>query len=585
MASAHALRILHLCSILFLLSSLPAQAASPRLVIEGGGDRLQENIRSFIALTDEPCNTPLWRLRARLRGLDKRVEKAGQALGYYRMSWERQLERDEDCWTLRLNLTPGEPVRLDQVNLSLAGEGAEDSAFQKLLKTFDLREGDPLNHGVYESAKAQFAPLASARGYFEGRFDQARIQVAQDRKTARLDLVYNTGPRYRFGEIHVNAEALDPEFIRRYLPFETGDLYDMDLLLEFKNRLSSSDYFSRATVRPLLQALDQQRVPVSVETQARKRHSYSLGVGFATDTGPRLLLGYENRYLNRRGHRFEANAQFAELGTQLEAAYKLPMHFPAHESLRLSTGYQTENTDDTRSDLITLGSDYARSRPGSDWLQNYSLSYRREEFSVAGQAGRSSNLVLPAVSWSRTESDGGNYPRSGWGIFGRVSGTSSALGSDINFAQVYGRGKWIQSLGPVRALLRLEAGASQVGGFSRLPVSQRFFAGGDSSVRGYDFKALGPTTLDPETGEQRVVGGNHLLVQSVELDARIKGNWALAAFYDQGNAFDNNEFDLKRGAGLGLRWISPIGPIRIDIARALDEPRGFRLHLSMGPDL
>ncbi len=563
----------------------PLLAASPEISIDGGSDRLRDNVRSFISIADEPCETPLWRMRARLRELDRQVQSAAQALGYYNLTSEHELSRDDECWSLSLTLEPGEPVRLDQVDVVIKGEGENDGAFQSIRKEPGLRKGDILDHGRYESLKGRFGVLASARGYFEGKFERSRVVVDKDANTAHLELIYHTGPRYRFGEIDLEHDILDESFIRRYFNFEPGEPYETDPMLELKSRLNATDYFRSVRVNPRLQELDGEVVPVQVELEGRKRHGYSVGAGYATDTGPRLLLGYENRYVNNRGHSFNADLEVSEVGTNVEAAYSIPMSRPANEMLRIYTGYQNEKTDDTLSAINTVGTSYTRSEEGSDWLQTYSINYEREYFEVGGQPEQRSDLLIPAFSLSRTRADGNNYPLSGWSFLGRISGSPSSLGSDTSFVQLYTRIKGIYGIGPGRLLLRAEGGITEVAELNDLPVSQRFFAGGDASVRGYDYKSIGPEELSEEDGEPVVVGGNNLLTTSVEYDYRILNNWAIAAFMDQGNAFNHSEFDFKRSVGVGIRWISPIGPVRVDFARALDDHQGWKLHLSMGPDL
>jgi translocation and assembly module TamA len=129
----------------------------------------------------------------------------------------------------------------------------------------------------------------------------------------------------------------------------------------------------------------------------------------------------------------------------------------------------------------------------------------------------------------------------------------------------------------------MDFGYTGVDEFNRLPTNLRFFAGGDSSIRGYGYKTLGPTD---EFGN--VVGGKGQLVGSIEFDYLIKPKWAIAGFVDAGNAFDDSDFDVKVGAGFGVRWQSPIGPLGIDLGFPVDDPDSedsVRLHFRMGPDL
>jgi translocation and assembly module TamA len=156
--------------------------------------------------------------------------------------------------------------------------------------------------------------------------------------------------------------------------------------------------------------------------------------------------------------------------------------------------------------------------------------------------------------------------------------------SDTSFAQIYGHTKWVFGLwSGARLLTRVEAGFTAIDELDTLPASVRFFAGGDTSVRGYAYKSLGPT--DPLGN---VVGGENLLVGSIEFDQKIAESWAVAAFIDSGNAYDEvKDFNTATGVGIGIRWFSPLGPIRIDVAVPLekDAPDDYRFHITLGPDL
>jgi translocation and assembly module TamA len=120
--------------------------------------------------------------------------------------------------------------------------------------------------------------------------------------------------------------------------------------------------------------------------------------------------------------------------------------------------------------------------------------------------------------------------------------------------------------------------------FDRVPLSLRFFAGGDNSVRGYDYESLGPRNA---LGE--LIGGNRVFEASVEYEHPLTESWSIATFVDAGNAFLGSDFKLRTGAGIGARWFTPIGPIRLDVAWPIDmapgEDAGPRLHISLGPDL
>lgn len=567
-------------------SGVAFAAPSPEIVIEGGVKSLRENVRHFLPFADESCETPRWRLRSLLRDAQTQIARAGQALGYYRLDFETDIEMTEDCWRVTIKLLPGEPVRVTELRILINGEGADDDVFQAIHSQPGIKLGDRLNHGRYETLKARFSNLAAARGYFDGYFDLAQVSVNLAANSARIELVYSTGPRYRFGEITIQQDILDDDFVRRYMHIAEGDLYDSEKLLELKNYYNASKYFSIATISPDLQTLDNHQVPINIQLDARKRHSYSLGVGAATDTGPRLLLGFEDRYLTRTGHSFAAKAHIASVNSDLEAAYTIPMGRPAHEFVRIFTGFQREETSSTWNELYKIGTSYTIYHEDR-WLQTYAINYEMEDFVVGDQKEERSHLVIPSMQFSRTKSDGSPYPTSGWRLLGKLSGSPKSLGSDTSFVQVYGSAKAIFPLFGGRVLLRVEGGATDVEEFDRLPVSVRFLTGGDTSVRGYSYKSIGQQDLNGET-----IGGHNLLASSIEYDYLVRPQWAVAVFYDQGDAPDNYNFEFKRSVGVGVRWISPIGPVRIDIACALDGVRcgtssadGWGLHLSMGPDL
>lgn len=571
-------------ALLLALIALPVLAAKPKIELEGGTESLRENIEQHLNIADESCKTPLWRLHALLGEAESEITAAAQALGFYELEYEAKLLNDKDCWGLNIKLTPGEPVRVKELRIEINGEGRDDKIFRPLYEKPGIKIGNRLNHGSYETLKARFGNLATVHGYFDAEFEYSQISINTEEKSAIIALVYNTGARYRIGEIKLQHDILSDKFLRRYLNIREGDYYDSDKLLELKNLYNASNYFAVASISPNLQELKDNKVAVDMQLEARKRREYSVGAGIDTDAGPRVLLGFDDRYVNRHGHSVAADLNAAEKKTTALLAYTIPMRRPAYEFLRIYTGYEKQITDTTRSYKNTYGTSYTYYQDNK-WLQTYALDYEQEDSFIADESESKTDLIIPSVAVTRTKTDGSPYPLKGWSLMAKLSGSPQSLGSDFSFLQVYARAKYVKGFSFGRILLRSEIGTTQLDNFSVLPASVRFFAGGDASVRGYAYESLGPTSLN-EDGKEVVVGGNNLLVNSIEYDYLFKDSkWAAAVFFDAGNAADDTDIEVKRGAGIGARWISPIGPIRIDVAKALDGDESWRLHISMGPDL
>lgn len=562
------------------------QPTASNIRISGVSELLADNIRAHIGVPDERCIASQRRLNRLVPVLRRNIERAAQALGYYQLTQQVQFTAAANtCWQLEITVQPGEPVRIGAVNIGLT-DPAWRSVFSPVLDNLPLRPGEQLDHSAYERVKSQLSSQATELGFFSARFQQAELAIDLQQNLANINIQFEPGERYKFSDIRINTpDALSENFVERFLTFSPGSDYSSSALIEQRQNFNDSQYFSRVAVTPLLGQADNNAVPVTVDLTMRPRKAYSAGIGVNTDIGPRLRLAYEDRYFNRRGHRLNADLGLSPLQQEPSLSYVIPLRDPVNDSLRLSGGFQRQETDSYITNTYRIGANH-QSLLDNNWIQNIFVNYEREKSELTNVLDSSDfhervNSTVSGINWSRTRSNDPIYPTRGWRLFGQVSGAHENLLSDISFAQLYGSAKLVQQVGPGRFLLRAEAATTLADELLELPISVRFFTGGDTSVRGYQYGELGATN---DLGE--VVGGKHMLVGSVEYDIRVTGNWYAAAFVDSGNSFRTfDNMKLQQSVGLGVRWLSPIGPIRVDVAKGLSENGGFRLHITMGPDL
>jgi len=550
--------------------------------ITGINDTLATNVRLLLSIEQQKASEYL--SEGRLRRLDKKapqeIARALQPFGYYRPHVESELTQPQpDHWKARYAIDPGPPIPVSVFNFTISEAMRADPAFQALIKNPLFRKGDVFNHVKYENFKTSLAKLASERGYFNARFVTHRVEIDLDAYEVRIDLNYDGGTRYRFGEVLLHQDLLDPELLQRYIPFKRGDPYVVDEMLDLQQALNDSDYFQTVEVSPEQAQIDDDEIPISVVLTPRKRHRFTFGLGYGTDTGARTRFGWEMPRLNRKGHRFDTEAKVSEIGESLVAHYRIPVFNPRTDQLVYSAGVVNETTDASYSSVRTIGASLSRSH--GDWRENIALNYQQEKFIIADVSGEST-LLMPGTSWSRTW--GNNFINVFDGLRFDISlrGASKKLVSDTDFAQMQGGLKGITSIGHGnRIIARGSLGSTWTQEFEKLPTSVRFFAGGSQSVRGYAYQSLGPVDANG-----KVVGGKYLMVGSVEFEHSLSGGWGVAVFYDAGNAIDSLSDDLERGAGFGFRWKSPVGPVRIDLANAVSrDGRPWRLHINIGPDL
>ena len=563
----------------------PKAVAAPtiKLVIRGVSDRLATNIRAHVSIASRVCTTPGAYLGALAKRAEEESQDALRAYGHYHAAVKTRVNRGGDCPRVVIEVTPGPRVVVDAVELAVEGAAREDSGFMKPLAKLPVEVGDNLNHDRYTATKRLLESLALERGYLAGRFVENRLEVDVTRNVAHVRLRYDSGPRYRIGTVSVAQEPLvvREELVRRFLDYTPGQAYEADLITRFYAALAASQYFDQVDIRPQLSAARDQQVPVDIRLTPRKRHKYSIGLGASTDEGARTHLAYANRRLNPAGHRLNAEVRASLIEQSVSGEYQIPRAHPADEWLSLQAGVKRKNGENFESDETQIGVADTRRRPFGI-LETRFIHLDHQAFDI-GHRSRTSTLLIPGLRWTKTTTNDPLYPTRGYSASLEVRGGSGAMLSDVNFVRAIGTLRVVREFAPRwRVLSRIEAGGSWDDNFGALPPTERFFAGGDLSVRGYAFEDLGP-----EDSRGRVIGGRYLGVFSTEFERSVARRWAVAAFVDGGNAFGGSGRDtgLKLSIGAGARWRSPLGPARIDLAHPLDDDTVLRLHVRIGPDL
>lgn len=557
-----------------------AGSAFGEVVIDGVDDALAANVRAMMRLDDQPCDAPGRRIEAEYQGAQNEIRLALEAFGYYDVSIAAQMESSEDCWLATFDITPGRRVLLRTVDIDVRGDGQSDSAFARLIEQSGMRPGQPLLHGGYDALKQALRALAIERGYPDAQFSTASIDVYPAMHEADVTLEFDTGSRYRFGAIEIDAGVLDDELLDAYVDANRGEYYDSRRLAEGRLELINSGYFDAVAIEPGMPDRDRLEIPVRIQLTPASRAQVSYGFGLSTDTGPRFRFGRSIRRVNTAGHQLNVNGLFSPVVIEASANYRLPYGDPRSEWISADVGGIREETDTATSRSIQLGGRRVVTLT-PQWSRTDFLTMLVEDFDIASQSGRS-RLLTPGVEWVRLRADDAVRPNRGSKLQFQARGASDSLGSDTSFGQLSVSGKWIWTLRQSsRLLIRSEVGRIWFDTFADLPPSVRFFAGGDYSVRGYDFETLGPTNA---LGE--VIGGSRLFTASIEYEKQLRPAWSFAVFSDTGNAFSGSDVELFSSVGIGARWRSPLGPVRVDIARPLDGiDRDLRLHITLGPDL
>lgn len=565
--------------IVSIISIVP-DGADARVTYTGLSDDLEKNARALMAIAAAPCNAPEWRVKRLHRDADIQLRNALEALGSYRYELIKGLSfNDVDCWQADFKVTLGEPVRLRTVSINIDGQASTDAGISTHSE-LSPKAGEVLNHGRYETYKKTLISRLSARGYFDAELSESRVTVDEDLLNADIVVRIESGSRYHFGGVSFSQPILTPELLAGYVKFKQGDPYDAREISKLHEQLNGSGYFGSVSVRAEPMAEFGLEIPVNVSISPGKRRVFTAGGGYATDTGLQGRLGYTNRRRNERGHQLDVRLFLSSVDSEITADYRWPRDRPDTEWIDLYGGFLRKRTETSESDKQTLGARLTHNRT-ENWLENPYVELTREEFEVGEQLDIT-RLLTPGIKWETTIGRTLRRDFSGHRVSIDIRGAHDSLLSDTTFLQASVSAKWITTLGSAtRLLLRADVGATVKESLDELPATVRFFAGGDTSVRGYDFETIGPVD-----DEGNVIGGSHQVVLSLEADWEIRDKWTVAVFVDSGSAFNGKDIDMSTGIGLGLRWYSPVGPIRIDIAHPLDDPENdYRFHITLGPDL
>ena len=537
-------------------------------------------------------------LQRLVRVAPEQIKTLVATAGYYSPVVSATYDREAAKPVVQVKVEPGEPVRVDAVDLVFQGfapnpELPPEQQFDAnaLKSSWPLKKGTVFRQDEWESAKRSLLRQVAQTRYPRAQLTDSQATVDPEQHLANLRVELDSGPELRFGELRIEGLKRYPaSTVSNLNQIHPGDYYSEAALQSYQSRLQDTGYFASVEVSAdtnaiLTEQLDAAALtpeqnaaasmaplPLLVRVVENKRKNVSAGVGFSTNTGNRTSVTYDD---------------LAIFGLRMKSALTLEtkkqtattnFYFPVTpDGYNDSIGASFERSD-ISGEVTSVSSIAAKRAWGTPLLERSLTLELLSETKTIDNVPTTTSKSLPltyAVTWRKL--DNLLFPTKGYALNAQVGGALAPLLTDETFVRGYVRGVMYMPLGTSsNAIFRGEAGALASRDKAGVPAVYQFRAGGDQSVRGYGYQELGVQQGDA------VIGGRYLTTASAEYQYWFKPAWGAAVFYDAGNAGDSfSALHPKSGYGAGARWKSPVGPINVDVAYG-HAVHKYRLHFSLG---
>ena len=502
-----------------------------------------------------------------------------------------------------VRVAPGPATQVSGVRLQFEGAIADtaDPEVQALRAAIErdwrLRPGRRFTQDAWDEAKTQALAQLVARRYPAGRISQSQADIDASAHRAQLGLKLDSGPLYRLGEFQVSGlQRYDSVLVSRLGRLERGEVYDQRRLVEAQQRLASSGYFDSAYLNVDTAVGDPAAVPVSVQLREAGLQKVVLGLGYVTDSGPRLSLEHMHNRLPMLGWRAQTRLQ---LDSKSPSAHTEWTSLPDASLWRWAGALKLDRQDDGALLTQTQRWRVGRSQLGERIDRNVYLQYDMSQVSGRGETGATASATGEGASlslnyaWTQRAFDTLPFPNRGHALTAEFGGGSTLGGQRQPYVRGTARWTGIVPLGSDeqisqarrgRLALRLEAGAVSAARQAQIPAAQLFRAGGDASVRGYGLRDIGLALPSGDVGPGRYMGTGSVEWQQPLRRGGVLTQWESTVFMDAGQVTERAQAlgqNLAVGVGAGARWRSPIGPLQIDLAYGLKVEK-LRLHMSVG---
>lgn len=478
-----------------------------------------------------------------------------------------------------VEVVPGPRTLVSQLNIVFTGELAADNPehharVERLQAAWPLGMGAPFRSPVWEEAKAALLSSVTGKDYAAAQITMSQAEVNPATASAKLFVVIDSGPAFRFGELAVSGlERYEENLLIRMAPFHTGDPYRRDLLLTFQTRLQNMPQFSSVVVNIEPDVSTHEAAPVRVALVEAKSRRVAIGIGYSSNNGARSEINYLSHNFLKRALNLNTRLRLEENRQTLSAGIDT---LPDDDGYRLSWGASGQATLIQNLKTVDRNLGVTRSRTLGQIETQIGINWQDEKRRPEGGIQQINQALVLDWQWRRRTVDDPLFPRRGNVTEFRFGGASRELLSDQNFLRSYARHQIWWPVG-ARDIFSLRGEAGYTAALSRLGIPQQYLfrAGGAQSVRGYAYQSMGVHE------GAAVVGGRALATGSAEYTHWFSRDWGAALFADAGGAADIlPDLRLSVGYGTGARWRSPVGPLALDVAWGKDT-HAMRLHFSI----